>query len=268
MSNARLDPVWKALADPTRRRILDTLRKHPRTTGDLCRPFELSRYAVMKHLGVLERAGLVLVKRKGRERWNHLNAVPIQRIHERWVQPYEALWAHGLLRLSEHAEQPKRRIPMSSASAEAKAYGVETVDLEIVINAKPERVWHALVEEPTAWWNRDFYTSTAAKGFVIEPRLGGHAREDWGNGAGQIWYTVIGVEAPYMLTMQGLITPEFGGPTQTVLKLTLEAKGASTILRLSDTRFGRVGESGSTATSDGWRALFEGGLKAHVEQAG
>lgn len=155
---------------------------------------------------------------------------------------------------------------MSSASAEAKAYGVETVDLEIVIDAKPERVWRALVEETTAWWNRDFYTGTAAKGFVIEPRLGGHAREDWGNGAGQIWYTVIGIEAPYMLTMQGLITPEFGGPTQTVLKLTLEAKGSSTVLRLTDTRFGRVGNSESSATSDGWRVLFEGGLKAHVER--
>ena len=70
-----------------------------------------------------------------------------------------------------------------------------------------------------------------------------------------------------MLTMQGLITPEFGGPTQTVLKITLEPKGGATLLKLTDTRFGRVGDGEATSTSDGWRVLFETGLKAHVEAA-
>ena len=156
---------------------------------------------------------------------------------------------------------------MSKAKDDPAAYGVVTVELEVAINAKPERVWQALVGQTSAWWSKDFHTNPAAKGFVIEPRLGGYAYEDWGHDAGQIWYTVIGVDAPRMLTMQGLITPEFGGPTHTVLKLTLEPNGGSTILRLTDTRFGRVGDGGSTATSDGWRALFEDGLKAHVERA-
>lgn len=100
-----LSPVWKALSDPTRRRLLDALRAGPQTTGALCARFpQLARVTVIKHLGVLEAADLVVVRAKGRERWNHLNAVPIQRIYERWIGPFEAHWASALLRLKAHVE--------------------------------------------------------------------------------------------------------------------------------------------------------------------
>lgn len=105
MSDWALEAVWKALADPARRRLLDLLRDRPRTTGDLCRRFKTSRFAVMKHLGVLERAKLVVVRRRGRERWNYLNPVPIRRIYERWVRPYEAIWATGMLNLKRIVEK-------------------------------------------------------------------------------------------------------------------------------------------------------------------
>jgi DNA-binding transcriptional ArsR family regulator len=99
-----LTPVWKALADPTRRRILDLLKDGPHTTGAICDAFPLSRYAVMKHLGILERAGLVLVSRQGRERWNYLNAVPLRQIYERWISGYSDLWAASLLELKRRVE--------------------------------------------------------------------------------------------------------------------------------------------------------------------
>lgn len=89
--SAESDLVWKALADPTRRAILDRLAKAPSTTGDVCAHFAaakrggLGRTGVMKHLDVLEAAGLVIVRREGRVRWNHLNPVPIQRVCDRWV---------------------------------------------------------------------------------------------------------------------------------------------------------------------------------------
>ena len=103
-------PVWKALADPTRRRILDLLRDGPRTTGELCDQFgELSRCAVMKHLGILEQAELVLVRREGRFRWNHLNPVPIQKIHERWMAPHVEPLASAALGLKRHVEGTARR---------------------------------------------------------------------------------------------------------------------------------------------------------------
>jgi len=80
--------VWRALADPTRRAILDLLRERPRTTGELTEAFPTSRFAVMKHLAVLQKAGLVVVRRRGRERWNHLNGVPLRTAYERWMRPY------------------------------------------------------------------------------------------------------------------------------------------------------------------------------------
>ena len=100
-----LELVFKALADGTRRRILDLLSEKPRTTGQLCAVFPVSRYAVMKHLSVLEKAGLVLVRRRGRERFNYLNAVPLQRLYERWMRPYEAHWARSLLSLKRNVEE-------------------------------------------------------------------------------------------------------------------------------------------------------------------
>ena len=93
------DLVWRALGDPSRRRILDLLRESPQTTTALSADFEFSRFAVMKHLRILEDAGLVLVERRGRERINHLNPVPIQEIYRRWIRPFQKLPADRLLRL-------------------------------------------------------------------------------------------------------------------------------------------------------------------------
>jgi DNA-binding transcriptional ArsR family regulator len=95
--------VWKALSSPHRRAILDALRDGPQTTTALCEVLpELSRFAVMQHLGVLERAGVVLVRREGRERWNELNAVPIQRELERWLNSFQQASASKLLAFERH----------------------------------------------------------------------------------------------------------------------------------------------------------------------
>ncbi|MCU1388690.1 MAG: hypothetical protein JWL72_2028 [Ilumatobacteraceae bacterium] len=83
------DRVLRALANSTRRSILDLLRDEPRTTGEVCAHFpDLDRCTTMQHLGVLQRADLVIVQRKGRERWNHLNVLPIKHIHDRWIGEY------------------------------------------------------------------------------------------------------------------------------------------------------------------------------------
>ena len=102
------DAVWKALADPTRRSLLDLLSERPRTTGELCEHFpELSRTGVMKHLDLLVAAHLVVVRRQGRFRWNHLNAVPIQQICERWTSRHTAGLAASMLSLKRHVEKPR-----------------------------------------------------------------------------------------------------------------------------------------------------------------
>ncbi|CDN48631.1 ArsR/SmtB family transcription factor [Neorhizobium galegae] len=90
-SSEKNDRIFKALAAPVRREILDELKDRPQKTGDLCARFpKLDRCTVMQHLKVLEGADLVLVKREGRERWNHLNPLPIKAIHDRWIGAYAA----------------------------------------------------------------------------------------------------------------------------------------------------------------------------------
>jgi DNA-binding transcriptional ArsR family regulator len=101
-----LDPVWKALSDPTRRAMLDILRDGPRTTTELVDAFpRLSRFGVMKHVEVLRKAGLVQTREDGRQRVNSLNAVPIRQIYERWVGPFQELWSSQLLGLKEAVEE-------------------------------------------------------------------------------------------------------------------------------------------------------------------
>ena len=82
------DLIFKALASSTRRRMLDEIKDQPLTTGELCLRFpQLDRCTVMQHLKVLEGADLVIARREGRERWNHLNSMPIKQIHDRWIGP-------------------------------------------------------------------------------------------------------------------------------------------------------------------------------------
>lgn len=103
------DAVWKALAHPLRRAILDVLRLASRTTGGLVDELGTSRHVVMQHLGVLREADLVLVEPRGRERVNHLNPVPIQQIHQRWVAHYEENWAAALVTLKHDVERDVER---------------------------------------------------------------------------------------------------------------------------------------------------------------
>ena len=100
------DRVFRALGHATRREILDLLRKGPRTTGEVCAAFpRLDRCTVMQHLGVLERADLVVPRTQGRLRWNVLNVMPIMDIHERWIGPYAANAARLLARLRNELER-------------------------------------------------------------------------------------------------------------------------------------------------------------------
>jgi DNA-binding transcriptional ArsR family regulator len=105
-----LDLVWKALSDPTRRSILDILRKGPCTTTDIVEQFpDLTRFGVMKHLGVLRDAGLVTERWEGRRCFNSLNVVPIRQIYERWVSGYQDLWASTLTSLKQELEDKPRK---------------------------------------------------------------------------------------------------------------------------------------------------------------
>jgi DNA-binding transcriptional ArsR family regulator len=104
-----LDNIWKALSDPTRRKILDLLRKGSKTTTEIVEAFpDMTRFAVMKHLDVLRDASLVNTREEGRRRVNSLNAVPIRQIYERWMDPFAEIWSSNLLRLKDDLESHRK----------------------------------------------------------------------------------------------------------------------------------------------------------------
>ena len=105
ITNDDMDLVFHALAHQTRRRILDLARDKPgQSVGELAKAFDVSRIAIMNHLKVLEEAGLITSQKDGRSRRLYLNAMPIQAIHERWIDGFSAYWADRLSFIKQVAE--------------------------------------------------------------------------------------------------------------------------------------------------------------------
>ncbi len=124
-----MDEVFKALADPTRRSLLDELfREDGQTLSALEERFSMTRFGVMKHLRQLEEAGLVVTRRRGREKLHFLNPVPIRLIHDRWVSKYAEPWAAALSDLKHTLESPMEKV------------------FEIYIRTAPERLWEAITD--------------------------------------------------------------------------------------------------------------------------
>src|SRR5690348_8744251 len=100
-----MDAVFKALADPSRRKLLDRLHRcNGQTLGELCRDLDMTRQAVAKHLGLLEAANLVAVVWRGREKLHYLNPVPLHELYERWIGKYERHRLQALSDLKKHLE--------------------------------------------------------------------------------------------------------------------------------------------------------------------
>jgi DNA-binding transcriptional ArsR family regulator len=105
-----IDDVFKALADPTRRRLLDELfEQDGQTLSALEQRLPMTRFGVAKHLKVLEGAGLVTTRKRGREKLHFLNPVPIREVHDRWVSKYAELWASALTELKRDLEEEDQR---------------------------------------------------------------------------------------------------------------------------------------------------------------
>ncbi|MEX1124633.1 MAG: SRPBCC domain-containing protein [Acidimicrobiia bacterium] len=124
-----MDAVFRALADPTRRSLLDELfGEDGQTLRALEARFSMTRFGVMKHLKQLEEAGLVVTKRRGREKLHFLNPVPIRLVHDRWVSKYSEPWASALSGLKKRLESPMEKV------------------FEIYIRTTPERLWEAITD--------------------------------------------------------------------------------------------------------------------------
>ena len=127
-----MDPVFRALADPTRRALLDELyARDGQTLVALTARHDMTRIAVAKHLRILEEAGLVITRRRGREKLHYLNPVPIRLLHDRWVSKYTEPWAAGLADMKRDLESPMEKV------------------FEIYIRTTPERLWEAITDPAT-----------------------------------------------------------------------------------------------------------------------
>ena len=146
-----MDDVFRALADPTRRALLDALAERDgQTLVSLSAGHGMTRVGVAKHLRLLEDAGLVVTNRRGREKLHYLNTVPIQLIHDRWVSKYTAPWAAGLTGLKHELELPMEKV------------------FEIYIRTTPERLWEAITDPKIR----------------AKYHFGVSARSDWNQGSG------------------------------------------------------------------------------------
>jgi uncharacterized protein YndB with AHSA1/START domain/DNA-binding transcriptional ArsR family regulator len=128
-----VDAVFKALADASRRELLDRLfQRNGQTLLELTEGLEMTRFGVMKHLAVLEEAGLITTRKVGREKHHFLNPVPIRLIHDRWVSKYAAPFAAALVQLKQ--------------TVEGAMAGQNTQIYQVFIDAPPERVWQAITD--------------------------------------------------------------------------------------------------------------------------
>src|SRR5581483_877611 len=140
-----MDIVFKALADPTRRRLLDELfEQDGQRLGMLEERIAMTRFGVMRHLKVLEDAGLVVTRRRGREKLHFLNPVPIRLVHDRWVSKYAEPWVAGLSEIKERLERQMEKV------------------YEIYIRTTPERLWEAITD-PTIRAKYNFGASVSSE---------------------------------------------------------------------------------------------------------
>jgi DNA-binding transcriptional ArsR family regulator/uncharacterized protein YndB with AHSA1/START domain len=260
--------VWKALANPIRRSILDELRHGPRTTGELADVVpELSRFAVMQHLGVLTEAGLVVVRRRGRNRFNHLNPVPLRRWYERWVVPLADSAATEMLALQRNVEREaqsnqegEHEMAVSSpvATDEPRTLRIET---ELRFRATPERVFEAITERSLEWYPST-YGGERVERVVVEPFVGGRHYEDWGDNSGYLYGQVVVWDPPRTLNIRRPLTLGVTLDTQ----YTLEAVGDETVLRMSKVAVGPMtDEAADGIRAHGDIANFEAALRRVIE---
>ncbi len=246
------DLVFRALADPTRRRLLDLIQQRDgRTLTELEREVpELTRFGVMKHLRVLEEAGLVVARKQGRFRHHHLNAVPIQRIADRWIDRYRAGRAAALLDLQHALEDHHVTTPAAEGTQVYRLY----------IRATPEGVWDAITNP--ALIGRYFHGARVET--AAEP--GGRIRSFSPDGT-QAWgdNTILEFDPPRRLihTWRSLYDPELAAEPESRVSWEVEGlPGGFTSLTVTHDRLDR---SPKTAASvRGWSYILSS-LKSLLE---
>lgn len=241
---ANMNDVFRALADPTRRELLDRLRaENGQALGELCEGIGMARQSTTQHLGVLEAANLVTTVRRGRRKLHYLNPVPINEIQERWIGRFEVPRLRTLSAVKQRAEE---------AMAEKPAFVYTTY-----IESTPERVWQALTDaDLTArYWGHSN---------VSDWRVGStweHQRTD-GTGIADVIGTVVEVDEPRRLVTTWADPAD--EPTDEPSRVTFDIEPYGDIVRLTVTHENLADAAEREAASAGWAAVLSN-LKSLLE---
>lgn len=215
----------------------------------------LSRFAVMQHLEVLTSAGMVLVRRRGRFRFNHLNPVPLREWYQRWVGPLVDDAAVEMTSLRRHLERRE------GAMNELEVVRTVRIETELRFAAPPERVFRALTTETLEWFPHT-YGGDRVVGIVVEPRVGGLHYEDWGDGAGYLYGQVVVYDPPKRYATRGRVM------LGTILDsdYLIEGDGDGSRLKMSKVAVGPMTEEEAGSIHRfGDIAMFEDALRRVVE---
>ncbi len=245
------DPIFRALADPSRRRILDLLKARPgMAVGELGDHFAFSRFAVMKHLRVLEDVGLVVPRREGKTKRLYLNAIPIQTIYDRWISQYSALWASQLTSLKYELEEEDAPMP---ATAQLQYLHV------VHIRTTPQKLWEALTRPELTrlyFYGTDFESELRPGASVkyVQPQADGTRKA-------VITGKIIEVEPPRRLVHTFQFSDQNDEPT----RVSYELEPLGDLVKLTLTHEGFEGETETyKGIRNGWGPIVDG-LKTYLE---
>jgi len=244
--------IWKALADPTRRAILSMLQESPLTTGEISDKIkDLSRYAVMKHLGILENAQLINTRREGKFRWNYLNATPLQKSYEHWLR---------------HLVQIARQSQPTMGTAN-ETIMTATFSIMQTLPTPPKEAWAALTAELSSWWPRNLLYYNTSSELSLEIELGGKLMEKGPKNDGFLWANVIGVEKEKTLMLKGQLIPSMGGPAISFLQFDLKRQAPKqTKLEFSCSLFGSFKDNAVTEQKENWEKLIKKDLTDYLNR--
>jgi hypothetical protein len=215
---------------------------------------------------VLTRAGVVLARRRGRERLNHLNPVPLREWYERWVTSLADGTAGEVLALKRAVEEPEGGSSMSIATDQVRDQArdrVRTVrvETELRFRANPERVFRAMTDDTLAWFPHT-YGGDRVKAIVLEPRVGGAHYEDWGDGLGHLYAQITEWDPPRRYASRGPLMP--GVVLDSAYEV--EADGEESVLRVSKVAVGPMTEEEAAGVRTyGDIAMFEDALRKVLE---
>ena len=253
MSNADPLLVLKALADPVRWQLVKRLALAPQTTGVLASGFDLTRFAVMKHLAVLVESNLVTIERRGRERWNHLNPVVLAQVLENLTTPLGRTWTNRLVGLRNAVEAPDNHM---------NAPVLVEIRQQIRFSASQQRVYDALTRQIDLWWTSP-YRMTEGGRISLDTRMGGELREENADGHVCVWGRVDECAPARLLGMSGTFGMLAAISGRVRFELTPFHEG--TTLTLTHIAVGAMAGDTQTSFMRGWSDLLDVRLRARLE---